>query len=102
MAKKVKEILVDNGVVFEELPEKSSLKAECYREWFGKKYWTKKKEIKIKNGAYVFETNQIASNVIIASLEPEVEDMTKGNGIARPVDLLMKACKKYPVYRIME
>ena len=102
MTEKVKEILVENGAVFKELPEKSYLKAECYKEWFGKKYWAKKKEIKIKNGAYVFETNQIASNVIIASLEPEVEDMTKGNGIARPVDLLMKTCKKYPVYRIME
>ena len=102
MTEKVKEILVENGAIFTELPEKSSLKAECYKEWFGKKYWSKKKDIKMKYGAYIFKTNQIASNVIIASLEPEVEDMTKGNGIARPVDLLMKSCKKYPVYRMME
>ena len=99
---KVKEILVINGAEYEELPAKSVIKAEVYKEWFGKKHWTKSKELKLKAGAYIFNTNQIASNVIIASLEPEVKDMTKGNGIARPVDLLMKKRKKYPVYRIMD
>lgn len=101
MAEKVKDILVENGAVFEELPSMYVIKAECYKEWFGKKYWSKEKELKLREGAYIFRRNQIAYNVIIASLEPEVEDMTKGNGIARPVDLLMKNCKKYPVYRIM-
>ena len=100
-SEKVKEILVQNGVVYKELSAKEIIQAESYKEWFGKKYWTKAKKLKLKEGAYIFDTNQIASNVIIASLEPEVEDMTKGNGIARPAELLMKNCKKYPVYRIM-
>jgi len=101
LAETVKEILTVNGARYQELPDGSVIKAEVYKEWFGKNYWTKAKELKLKEGAYIFDTNQIASNVIIASLEPEVEDMTKGNGIARPVDLLMKNCKKYPVYRVM-
>lgn len=97
----VKEILVKNGVSYEELPAGSKIRAEVYKSWFGKKRWSHFKMMKLTEGAYVFKTNQIASNVIIASLEPEVEDMTKGNGIARPVDLFMKSYKKYPVYRIM-
>ena len=103
VAEIVKDILVKNGAIYEELPAGSKIKAECYKAWFGfgKKRWISSKVLKLKDGAYVFKTNQIASNVIVVSLEPEVEDMTKGNGIARPVDLFMKNCKEYPVYRIM-
>ena len=97
---RIKGILKDNGAVFEELLPDSKIRAAKYKEWLGKKYWTREKEIKLKNGAYLFDLNQIASNVIIASLEPEVEDMTKGNGIARPADLLLQCGKKYPVYRV--
>lgn len=98
---KVKDILAANGAIYEELPARGKIQAEYYKEWFGKKYWSKTKKFKMKEGAYIFRTNQIASNVIISSLEPEVEDMTEGNGIARPVDFLMTNCKKYPVYRIV-
>ena len=97
----IKEILVQNGIVFSELPVNSEINVECYKEWFGKKNWTKAQKVKLRNGAYVFYTKQAAANVIIASLEPEVKDVTKGNGVARPVDLLIKNCKRYPVYRIM-
>jgi len=101
MSDAVRDILVGNGAVYEEIPENSMVKAECYKEKFGKKYWTEERTLLLRKGAYKFNTKQIASNVIIASLEPEVKDMTKGNGIARPVDLFIKNCKKYPVYRIL-
>ena len=67
VAEIVKDILVKNGAIYEELPAGSKIKAECYKAWvgFGKKRWISSKVLKLKDGAYVFKTNQIASNVIV-------------------------------------
>lgn len=93
------EILSANGAVYEELEAGETICAERYlRE--GEKFVQSCAENRIfEAGAYVFSLQQMAANVISASLEPDLGDVTERNGSFLQAGILQWDDDACPVYR---
>ena len=100
-AERTVEILSANGAVFEELNAGEAVCAERYLKK-GDKIVTGCPENRIfEAGAYVFSLQQMAANVISASLEPDLGDVTERNGSFIQAGILPWNGDVCPVYRLV-
>ena len=98
-AEKAAEILSANGAVYEELGAGESVCVERYL-YNGEKIVRSCAENRtFEAGAYVFSLQQMAANVISASLEPDLGDVTERNGSFMQAGILHRDGDGCPVYR---
>ncbi len=100
-AEKAAEILSANGAVYEELEAGESVCVEQYL-YNGEKIVRSCAENRtFEAGAYVFSLQQMAANVISASLEPDLGDVTERNGSFLQAGILHRDGDVCPVYRLV-
>ena len=100
-AEKAAEILSANGAVYEELEAGKSVCVERYL-YNGEKIVQSCAENRtFEAGAYVFSLQQMAANVISASLEPDLGDVTERNGSFLQAGILHRDGDVCPVYRLV-
>lgn len=100
-AEKAVEILSANGAVYEELEAGESVCVERYLHNGEKIVRSCAENRTFEAGAYVFSLQQMAANVISASLEPDLGDVTERNGSFMQAGILHRDGDVCPVYRLV-
>ena len=98
-AERAVEILTANGAVYEELKEGEPVWVERYLRKGTEIVLDCAEKRSFEGGAYVFSLQQMAANVISASLEPDLGDVTERNGSFVQAGILSWDGDVCPVYR---